>query len=93
MLHDCDGRPLTLFLVQAMAASKGEKELQVALMQGVVYGHVKVVEEAGKALNKHYVKMSRPPEGGDKKQKTTGPQMLDFLVMRSFKVLGPDTAG
>ena len=68
-----------------MASSK-EKELRVALMQAVVYGHAMVVEEAGKALNAHFVKMSRPTGGGEKIPKTTGPQMLDFLVMKNFKV-------
>ena len=67
------------------------KGLQVALMQAVVYGYAMVVEEAGTALNDHFVKMSSPPGGGGKTPKTAG---LDFVVMMSFKVslLRPDNS-
>ncbi len=60
-----------------MATPAREKVLQEALIQAVFHGHLKAVEEAGKNLNEHYVKFTKtiPP-----KRKTTGPQVLDFIV-------------
>ena len=63
-----------------MATASREKVLQDALVQAVFYGHLKAVEEAGKGLKEHYAKFTKttPP-----KLKTTGPQVLDFIVAES----------
>lgn len=69
----------------------GEAELQVSLMQAVAFGHLQAVEQAGKAINEHFVKyitINRTARNrkGQKTPRTTGPQMLDFVVTKDFKV-------
>ena len=64
-----------------------EKDLQVALIQAVYHGHEGALTGAAKALNEHFKKYESPKAkkarllgAQDPQLKTTGPQMLDFLV-------------
>ena len=67
---------------------KKEKDLQAALIPAVFHGYSDVVKGAGEALNEYFKKYESPKAKKSKRSaaseeprlKTTGPQMLDFLV-------------
>ena len=69
---------------------KKEKDLQVAVVLAVYYGYTEALERAAQALNTHFIKYetskkktadsSIEVDEKGRRRKTTGPQMLDFLV-------------
>ena len=73
----------------AAELKRKEKDLQAALISAVFHGYEKVVEKAGEALNQYFKKYESPKakkskrsdaSGEGRRLKTTGSQMLDFLV-------------
>ena len=67
---------------------KQERDLRVAVLQAVIFGHLDALERAGKVLNEHYKKYRKSKGGGRnvKVAKTTGAQTLDFIMKEDFKV-------